>query len=197
MKEFANDSGQEGQEKPAEFEFPSFEKVFKPARAEAREALPVFDFQEPFKNQKVPKRERVAREDFANFVGRTISANPELIKFVSGGDEYGESISRTVEESQGRTSVEIGYLEYSDGIRHNVSIITPNGKGESKGSGYRSGNTQFDTDWLRKSDQPVSVYGQIFESYVSTEEIEALGDFIRDKFDIDVPTFNIEANNEG
>jgi hypothetical protein len=195
MKEFANGSGQEGRENSAEFEFPSFEKLFKPARAEAREALPVLDFQEPFKGQKVPKRERVTREDFASLVGETISANPELIQIVSGGDEYGESISRTIEEENGRTSIEIGYLEYSDGIRHNVTIITPNGEGESKGSNYYSGNTQFDTDWVQKSDQPVSVYGHIFKGYVSGGEVEALGGFIRNKFDIDVP--NIEDNQEG
>lgn len=189
--------GESGQGRQWEFSLPDLDldRILRPDRYEAKQELPVLEFQERFLDKNVPKEERVKREDFAAFVGSIISANPELIDFTSGGDEYGEGIARYDLSGEGKF-IDINYLGCSDGVRHNIAIMAPKGNGNNKFTSYSSGNMNKDKGWTRRQDSPVHAGGEQFVSFVPDEEIRALGNFIETEFGLSVPQFDPEGYKE-
>lgn len=187
-----------GQGRQWEFKLPDLDldRILRPDRYEAKQELPVVDFQEPFLDKDVPKEARVQREDFAAFAGGIISANPELIEYAGVGDEYGRGIARHDLNGEGKF-IDINYLDCSDGVKHNIAILVPKyGNGEGKFTSYSSGNGDKDKKWTRRQDSPVHAGGEQFFSFVAAEEIRALGNFIETEFGLNVPEFEPENYKE-
>lgn len=169
-----------------------------------KEAKIVLSFQEQFNGNKVPKNERVSREDFSAFVGDLLASNPDSITErksytdVDGAEVYYEDI-RLFASDDGQTFLNIHYLEDDVGYRHNVSISTPSDlpgyEDDRKTTSYHGGNLKGDKPWILRQDSPYHVRGEQFSNPVSAEEITALGDYIETKFGLTVPKPDPDTEN--
>jgi hypothetical protein len=185
--------GESGQGRQWEFKLPDLDldRILRPDRYGAKQELPILEFQEEFLDTNIPKEERIKTGDFAAFADGIISANPELIDLTSVGQGV------ALYDLTGKDKfIDINSLDCSGGVSHSIEMIIPNA--ESGGNNFTSyyGNIAKDGSWIRRRDIPAHGGGEQFLSFVSDEEIRALGGFIKTEFGLNVPKFDPENYKE-